>query len=86
MATVTIRECKIDAKSLDQDFVFVDGKLAGYLTYPRQEFKPLTGWNNAFNPMVCEALQKLKGDDFGKITWIDAPEQELIEEEDEDDD
>jgi hypothetical protein len=85
VATVTIRECKIDEKSLEQDFVFVDGKLAGYLTWPRQEFKPLVGWNNAFNQMVCDALQILKGEEFGPITFIDAPEMPVVEEENEDD-
>lgn len=82
MATVTIREHVITkqnslgldvSKSLNQDFVFINDKLAGYLTYPDRKFKPLQGigWDNSHNQMVCDALQALKGSDFGTITAID---------------
>lgn len=82
MSNITIREHVLTkknslglevTKSLNQDFVFVNDKLAGYLTYPDRKFKPLQGigWDNTHNDMMCEALQKLKGDDFGKITSVD---------------
>lgn len=93
MAQVTIREHVISktnslglevAKSLNQDFVFVNDKLAGYLTYADKKFKPLSGigWDNSHSPMICDALQKLKGDDFGKITALDALDVEIQQPED----
>lgn len=81
-ATVTIREhatTKIDEygletkKSLNQDMVFVNGRLAGYLSYTSKKFLPLAGWNNQHNGVVCEALQNIKGVEFGQITSVDAP-------------
>lgn len=87
MATVTIREHVItkkdaygleSAKSLNQDFVFVNDKLAGYLSHVSKKFMPITGWNNAHNDMVCKALEGLKGPDFGRITHIDAPPLEML--------
>lgn len=87
MAKVTIRECAEvftddygveTKKSFNQDFVFVNDKLAGYLTWPDKCFKPITGWNNAHNDMVCRALEGLKGKDFGPISHIDAPPIEML--------
>lgn len=82
MANVTIREhaeIKTDAyglevkKSFNQDMVFVNDKLAGYLTWADKCFKPLVGFNNAHNAMICKALEGLKGAEFGPIKFIDAP-------------
>lgn len=93
MAQVTIREHVISktnslglevTKSLNQDFVFVNDKLAGYLTYPDRKFKPLNGigWDNSHSSMICDALQTLKGADFGKITALDALDVEIQQPED----
>lgn len=88
MATITIREHVITkknsfglevTKSLNQDFVFVNDKLAGYLTHADKAFKPVFGWDNSHNKMVCEALQELKGADFGKIVAVDAITQADID-------
>lgn len=83
MATITIREHAIEKensvglmvkKSLNQDMVFVNDKLCGYLTWPDKKFKPLNGigWDNQHNAMICEALEGLKGLEFGEITALDA--------------
>jgi hypothetical protein len=88
MATITIREHKVSKvnslgltveKSLNQDMVFVGGKLAGYLTWPDKMFKPLSGigWDNSHNKMIVDALQGLKGSAFGEIKSIDATDVEL---------
>lgn len=93
-ATVTVREHVIEKtnsvglvvkKSLNQDFVFVNDKLAGYLTYPDKKFKPLSGigWDNEHNQMICDALQKIKGADFGAITALDAIDVQAPSDEDE---
>ena len=83
MATVTIREHKVGKtnsvglvveKSLNQDMVFVNDKLAGYLTWADKKFKPLCGigWDNQHNDMICKALEGLKGEEFGTITALEA--------------
>lgn len=88
MATVTIREHSLSKKdsfglvaekSLNQDFVFVNDKLAGYLSHTAKKFMPVAGWSNDHNKMVCDAIQKIKGAEFGPITAIDAPEVPVIE-------
>lgn len=81
-ATVTVREhatTKVNAwgmeekKSLNQDMVFVNNKLAGYLSYVSKKFLPLAGWPNQHNAAVVDALKKIKGAEFGDITAVDAP-------------
>lgn len=95
MATVTIREHKISKvnslglaveKSLNQDMVFVGDKLAGYLTWPDKTFKPLSGigWDNSHNQMIIEALQGLKGPEFGSIKALDSTDAETQAAEDDD--
>lgn len=92
-AVVTVREHAVTkrdsfgmevTKSLNQDMVFVNDKLAGYLSHVTKKFLPLSGWNNQHNKVVCEALQKIKGDDFGVITAVDAPPiaEKLVDTED----
>lgn len=94
-ATITVREHVLTkknslglevTKSLNQDFVFVNDKLAGYLTYADKMFKPLSGigWDNSHNPMICEALQKIKGSEFGTIKALESLEvTELVNRDDE---
>lgn len=95
MANITIREhAEISTddyglelkKSYNQDMVFINDKLAGYLTWADKCFKPLVGFNNAHNETVCRALEGIKGESFGKIIHIDAPQIEELETPDEEDD
>ena len=92
-AQVTIREHKISSvdeygleveSSLNQDFVFVNGKLAGYLTWTDKCFKPIVGWNNAHNETVCKALEELKGEDFGPISHVETLSVSDIQQQSED--
>lgn len=82
MAEVKVREHAITevdgygievSKSLNQDMVFVNDKLAGYLSYTSKKFLPIAGWRDENSPMVCKALMDLKGEEFGEISYVDAP-------------
>lgn len=57
-------------KSLNQDQVFIDDALCGYLSHVTKTFLPLADFDDRLTPKVVSALEKLKGH---PVSAIEAP-------------
>lgn len=73
-------------KSLNQDFVFVNDKLAGYYSHVSKTFLPLAGWDNAMTPTVVDAIKKIKNEESVGATKAQPIELNATEQTEDDED